>query len=323
MKDDKIVTFYSVVIKKEPVNIKTEMITSKSQTKIPVTPSDKVITDPKENTKPKHNQQETFPDEKVMNFYIPQTDDSLEDQDTPTKSVNKNAKAKTNSAKRACKETVKPVEGSAKKPKTTKVKAKAKTKAKVPVQTQTKAKSKPKSPSTRTSTSTSTTNAEGLTNPPTTAATAATSEPAPEVVASKPVPPSSKTHSLPFENVKCPPKYKPTNTSILTTLDEEVQLLEELFRQVDDTKTKESLIELNKKPFSEWINHGSILLEKQYKITEQIVLSRAKFSLKLESIFKIVNKYAESLEKKDASLKENLDKFNKLGSEIKNYIDMK
>lgn len=120
--------------------------------------------------------------------------------------------------------------------------------------------------------------------------------------------------------IQRPTLFKPVEESIIKNNEQDGLRLKEIFQNIEDEAMKQKYVDCCSKDFQDWSMHGINLINSQYEIVKKIIISRNKLNLKFELIFRLVNKYGDSLENEDQVLKEKMNKLQNLGQEIKNFI---
>jgi hypothetical protein len=120
--------------------------------------------------------------------------------------------------------------------------------------------------------------------------------------------------------MKPPPAFRPVPESLVASAND-LDNLGELFKNIDDVVLKGQYLKVGGSGFDEWICHGVKLVDKQYELVQKIVIARTRLDVKFRIIFAKVNEHGKKLESKDEEIKEKLAKLQKLGEEIKSFIN--
>jgi hypothetical protein len=132
--------------------------------------------------------------------------------------------------------------------------------------------------------------------------------------------PEKKRKPSKSNTMKPPPAFKPVPESLVASAND-LDDLGELFKNIDDAVLKSQYLKVGGSGFDEWICHGVKLVDKQYELVRKIVIARTKLNVKFKIIFGKVNEHGKKLESKDEEIKEKLAKLQKLGEEIKSFIN--
>ncbi|KAH3673063.1 hypothetical protein WICMUC_003896 [Wickerhamomyces mucosus] len=118
---------------------------------------------------------------------------------------------------------------------------------------------------------------------------------------------------------KPPPPFNPIVESLIENGNDFINF-DNVFNNIDDMVTKQQYLKSANLDFNDWISQGVKIIDKQHDLVKKIILIRSKANLKFGYIFKLINNYSLSLEDKDKELKGKMNKLQKLGEEIKSFI---